>query len=55
MVHHAQFEPSSTVRYQSCERVDDESLSVRAPFEGMDARAYRHWFAENRLKRNELV
>lgn len=53
-VHHALFEPPTTVRYKSSERVDSDTLTLRAAFEGFDDDAYLDWFRRNRIKRRGL-
>lgn len=53
-VHHARFEPPSTVSYLSSERVDAQGFSLRPVFEAFDNKAYLDWFKKNRIKRKAL-
>ncbi|HZJ97857.1 MAG TPA: CapA family protein [Oligella sp.] len=50
-VHHAQFEPPSTVRYLKTENVSANNFSLKPEFEGLDDAAYLTWFKKNRIKR----
>lgn len=54
LVHHAKFEPPTTVHYQRMERVDASNLSLKAEFEGFDDLEYVRWFKANRIKRKGL-
>jgi hypothetical protein len=53
-IHHAVFDPPSTVCYQSTESVSAEQFSLQAAFEGFSDREYVHWFKKNRVKHKGL-
>lgn len=53
-LHHAIFEPPTTVRYERTELVADNELSLKAEFEGFDDKQYIQWFKANRVKRKGL-
>lgn len=54
IVHHAMFEPPSTIRYVGSEHIEDPDLTLRAPYEGMDHKEYCRWFRKNRVKKRGL-
>lgn len=53
-VHHARFEPPTTVRYLSSEAVGGADFSLRPEFEGFNHQDYIAWFRGNRVKRKGL-
>jgi poly-gamma-glutamate synthesis protein (capsule biosynthesis protein) len=54
VVHHARFQPPSTVLYQSAESVDSSDFSLRPAFEGLNEVDYLQWFRMHRVKRKGL-
>jgi poly-gamma-glutamate synthesis protein (capsule biosynthesis protein) len=50
VIHHALFEPPSTIAYLNSEEVTSNDFSLRAVFEGMSHNEYIKWFALNRRK-----
>lgn len=54
VVHHASFEPPTTIRFDRSEKVEGESFTLRPAFEGFDDDAYLDWFKSNRKKRRGL-
>lgn len=53
-VHHAWFEPPSTVRYIRSESVNAADFSLKPEFEGFNDAEYLDWFKVNRVKRKAL-
>lgn len=53
-VHHAMFEPPSTIVYRGAERVDSTDFSLAPTFEGMEDGDYAEWFRTSRIKRKML-
>lgn len=54
LVHHARFEPPTTVTYQRQERIEAADFSLRPPFEGFTDEEYFQWFKAYRIKRKGL-
>ncbi|WP_287831022.1 CapA family protein [Idiomarina sp.] len=54
IVHHAKFNPPSTINFEVSESVYSKEFSLKSEFEGFSDKEYLNWFAKNRKKKAAL-